>query len=602
MHAGCTRAMRATVALILAGTLSPLVLAQQSRVVLHEMFTATWCVYCPSVRAVQSQLFATYPNQYIPMQVHGSDPWSYAWGNSRRTYYANIDAYPTTVQDGILLHEGAFGAQTYINDFNARKAVATDVTMTIEGVQVSGLTYQFTIKLGLLSTAAAKSVVLHCVQVLDDYPHDPQYPQYDGEERNCFIQAATAQNFNLTPGQVQTITRTFTFAGDSATHIQNIRVIAWAQKIGAYPSNSEVYQAAYTTYPFFPDCNGNGTHDAQDMANCPPGDPDCADCNANDVMDSCDIANCAEMSCGDCNNNGVPDGCEFSLFDCNNNGVSDECEIAIGATIDCNGNGKPDTCDLADFTSQDCNDNLSPDECDMAQCANQPWCDDCNNNNKIDICDLYADFQIESPNQMPLGTPTNLTYVLTNMPNAGTTDVTFLFTAKGDLSASNENVSVYINGILLGVLWDTNGVDCSIVTDTLTMAPAAFNAAKLAGNGDITVLMVPSTFVNPAPPSCPTGTFIRVRVDYEGVASSTDNNANGVPDECDAPAGCAGDADCSGAVDFFDIDPFVAKLGCPGVGDCGGSCPWQNADVDGDGDVDFFDIDPFVATLGTTCP
>jgi hypothetical protein len=71
-----------------------------------------------------------------------------------------------------------------------------------------------------------------------------------------------------------------------------------------------------------------------------------------------------------------------------------------------------------------------------------------------------------------------------------------------------------------------------------------------------------------------------------------------------APAFCIGDVDCSGEVDFFDIDPFVAKLGCPSsdpVG-CSAGCPWQNADADEDGDVDFFDIDPFVATLGNTCP
>ncbi len=69
------------------------------------------------------------------------------------------------------------------------------------------------------------------------------------------------------------------------------------------------------------------------------------------------------------------------------------------------------------------------------------------------------------------------------------------------------------------------------------------------------------------------------------------------------PEGCLGDVDCSGVVDFFDIDPFVAKLGCPGAGAaCDDGCPWENADIDEDGDVDFFDIDPFVATLGTVCP
>ncbi len=70
------------------------------------------------------------------------------------------------------------------------------------------------------------------------------------------------------------------------------------------------------------------------------------------------------------------------------------------------------------------------------------------------------------------------------------------------------------------------------------------------------------------------------------------------------PDFCLGDADCSGAVDFFDIDPFVAKLGCPNSDPdgCAAGCPWQNSDVDEDGDVDFFDIDPFVAQLGAVCP
>ncbi len=67
------------------------------------------------------------------------------------------------------------------------------------------------------------------------------------------------------------------------------------------------------------------------------------------------------------------------------------------------------------------------------------------------------------------------------------------------------------------------------------------------------------------------------------------------------PCVCLGDADCDGDVDFFDIDPFVAKLGCPGNPGCNAPCPWQNSDVDQDGDVDFFDIDPFVAQLGSFC-
>ena len=66
------------------------------------------------------------------------------------------------------------------------------------------------------------------------------------------------------------------------------------------------------------------------------------------------------------------------------------------------------------------------------------------------------------------------------------------------------------------------------------------------------------------------------------------------------PAGCRGDTNCDGKIDFTDIDPFVAVLGggpcCDGAG--------INCDVNGDGVANFSDIDPFVALLsaGATCP
>lgn len=68
----------------------------------------------------------------------------------------------------------------------------------------------------------------------------------------------------------------------------------------------------------------------------------------------------------------------------------------------------------------------------------------------------------------------------------------------------------------------------------------------------------------------------------------------GVP----ACAGTRADADCSGVVDFFDIDPFLMAIfqpaACAAVF-CGGST--RAADVDASGAVDFFAIDPFTANL-----
>jgi subtilisin family serine protease len=341
--------------------------------------------------------------------------------------------------------------------------------------------------------------------------------------------------------------------------------------------DSTPLSASFTTLT---DCNNNNIHDPAEIA----GNP-ALDCNGNGRIDSCDVSGGFTP---DCNANGIPDSCDIAAC-----GGSPLCD-------DCNANGIPDSCDIASGAAIDCNNNDVPDTCDLINCTGQAFCDDCNNNGVIDACDLAADFASQSPNFAPLGNGFPHTYTITSPP-AAVGDVLFTFNAVGDLSAANETVSVTLNGTPIGILWDSGGIDCTEVTDTLMVAAAPYNAA-VAG-GDAVIVMTASSSVTPTPAGCTGQTFIRVRVEYVGTSTSQDANSNGIPDECEGPAGCAGDADCDGDVDFFDIDPFVGKLGCPGSGaGCNDGCGWQNSDVDGDGDADFFDIDPFVARLGQGCP
>ncbi len=154
-----------------------------------------------------------------------------------------------------------------------------------------------------------------------------------------------------------------------------------------------------------PDCNGNGTPDDQDIADC-AGDPACGDCNGNGVPDGCDLggtsADCngnsipdecdtADGTEPDCNNNSVPDDCDITSGaseDCNGNAAPDECDVADGTEPDCNSNGVPDGCDITAGSSQDCNGNGAPDECDIAGCGGFPACSDCNGNGVPDGCDI----------------------------------------------------------------------------------------------------------------------------------------------------------------------------------------------------------------------
>jgi hypothetical protein len=59
-----------------------------------------------------------------------------------------------------------------------------------------------------------------------------------------------------------------------------------------------------------------------------------------------------------------------------------------------------------------------------------------------------------------------------------------------------------------------------------------------------------------------------------------------------------GDLNCDGAVNVFDIDPFVLALTEPAAyASVYPDCDAMLADVTGDGAINVFDIDPFVSLL-----
>lgn len=90
--------------------------------------------------------------------------------------------------------------------------------------------------------------------------------------------------------------------------------------------------------------------------------PDLVDCNGNGVHDAFDIA---FGTASDCDEDGVPDSCQRP-----------------GASGDCNGNGEPDSCDIVSGQSLDANANGVPDECECPA--------DLDGNGRVDADDLIA--------------------------------------------------------------------------------------------------------------------------------------------------------------------------------------------------------------------
>ncbi|MBI1853983.1 MAG: VCBS repeat-containing protein [Planctomycetes bacterium] len=296
------------------------------------------------------------------------------------------------------------------------------------------------------------------------------------------------------------------------------------------PSRTVSVLLNHTILPASHDRDGNGRPD------------ECDDCNGNGKLDSCDIASGLVT---DCNGNGIPDGCEIAAFDCDHNGIHDACEIANHSVPDCNGNGIPDSCDIASGTSTDCNGNGIPDECDIAS-GNFPDCNqngvldacepDCNGNGIPDDCDLHFVYGATSPQLSPIGWDNGAEFFQLHTfaaTPAASGNVTLRFFAKGDFSASDEYVSVYLNNGFVGNVFVSGASDCPGTPNqaTITLSRDEYNVRR-GPSGNMTVLMRPTTAVWTGVCGPQGGTFIQVQLDYPA-ATSVDLNGNGIPDECE---------------------------------------------------------------------
>jgi hypothetical protein len=261
------------------------------------------------------------------VEYHIGDSYQQTWGSNRFSAFYRESGYPVAWFDGLLEVLGAgsipSAEATYRARIATRRSAATNVAITVTGVQQTGAT--FTIRAHVcVEPGTTRSMRLYMVAVHDNYPKTPNY------SRDTFMQAASTVDVTLAAGECYLLTNTITFDTASWNDQTNIRVIVWAQ----VPSNTgpaEVYNSAVLTWPFGPDCNVNGIPDDQET-----------DCNGNGVPDDCDIAG---GTSDDCNADGVPDECELAGNDCNNNGIPDDCDIASGFSQDANGNGIPDECE-----------------------------------------------------------------------------------------------------------------------------------------------------------------------------------------------------------------------------------------------------------------
>jgi hypothetical protein len=193
--------------------LSVFAVAQQipREMVLLEIGTGTWCVYCPGAAMGADDLIANnHPVAVI--ENHNGDPFANQYSNARNSFYG-ISGYPTAYFDGQNPHVGGSASQSlypqYVAKVNARLAVPTSFKVDIFGTNTGS---QYNIKVRVQKVAAyTGNLVVHLALTESEIAYN-----WQNQNHLNFVNRLMVPNQNGTPltidvGQTVDIDLTFTF-------------------------------------------------------------------------------------------------------------------------------------------------------------------------------------------------------------------------------------------------------------------------------------------------------------------------------------------------------------------------------------------------------
>jgi len=115
----------------------------------------------------------------------------------------------------------------------------------------------------------------------------------------------------------------------------------------------------------------------------------------------------------------------------------------------------------------------------------------------------------------PIGSGAKPVYTLTALPPADS-EVTFSFSAIGDLGEASEHINVLVNGTSIGVIYDSGASDCPIEPDAAQLILSAETFNSLVSSGSAVMKLVATAEVDPH--QCDGFSYINVRVEYVPVS------------------------------------------------------------------------------------
>lgn len=200
--------------------------------VILEIGTGTWCVYCPGAQMGGEDL-VNNGHSVAVIEHHNGDPFTNSYSNARNTYYG-INAFPTAVFDGVDYFIGGSNTQSmyqnYLPIYQNRKAIMSAFTVDIFGTN-SGLNYNIQIRLNKIAAIPPtwNNLVVHLVLTETDIPFS-----WQGQTQVDYCQRLMIPNENGTP--VDLINNSFieiplTFTKDASWVTDKCQLSAFIQNL-----------------------------------------------------------------------------------------------------------------------------------------------------------------------------------------------------------------------------------------------------------------------------------------------------------------------------------------------------------------------------------
>jgi len=248
--------MKKTLILVALLFALPLALSAVDRVVVVEVFTGTWCQYCPGAARGVDALYEEHPAKLLAIEYHGGDAFENTEAGIRQAYYGSgvVTGYSTAVFDGKIAVVGGStdGSMffSYNTKFNQRSAVTPPLTISL----AKGTSYTAGTTGNLIATiknvsSSEVSGTVHFTVTESHIPYKWQTMDTLDFVERAMLPDASGEAITLAPGENKVLSRTFNIDATwpSFTKDANIEFGCFVQ--GA---NKEIYQAAVSRYSELP--------------------------------------------------------------------------------------------------------------------------------------------------------------------------------------------------------------------------------------------------------------------------------------------------------------------------------------------------------------